>query len=43
MIFNTLKSDASQNTEHKKQYIEVKISIPRYVLEKAIRDVLNNS
>ena len=42
MIFQTLKED-HRYQELKRDYIEIKLKIPRSVLVKAIQDVLNNS
>ena len=40
MIFQTLNKDF-QYREPKKDYIEIKIRIPRDILEKAIQDALS--
>jgi len=42
MIFNTLKTDTFQDMEDKNQLIEIKIKIPKHVLEKAIKDALKH-
>ena len=38
MIFNTLRSDAFEHTESDIRYVEIMVSVPRYVLKKAIQE-----
>jgi hypothetical protein len=42
MIFQTL-SDALQDKESTRDYIEIMVKVPRNVLEKAIQDALEKS
>lgn len=42
MIFNIGRPAPIDDMESKSQYVEIKVNVPRYVLERALQE-LNNS